>query len=268
MSSSTKACPDCDKSVDTTHYARHVKSHNVKFKCKQCPSLQFNRRDNLARHMKLHGPQFDDEDEPSTSAPYKTQQSHSEDTPFTVDKSTLKRNLIIFKVDAPITNKIESAEFQHPFACKVMGPRGSGKTSFTVSYIQKVACFQVPKIFIVTASPNQPLYTTLRENNQVFFINLTELETVVEKETNVLIVLDDMMQETRYNATLEKLFTRGRHAMISIMSLEQDPFYSSHIERRNADYFVLTRMRDTSCLAELYKKFCRDIQQWRFIELY
>ena len=27
-------------------------------------------------------------------------------------------------------------------------------------------------------------------------------------------------------------------------------------------------MRDTSCLNELYKKFCRDIQQWRFIELY
>jgi len=102
----------------------------------------------------------------------------------------------------------------------------------------------------------------------VFFKNLAELESVVEEETNVLIVLDDMMKETRYNATLEKLFTRGRHPMISIMSLEQDPFYSSHIERRNADYFVLTRMRDTSCLTELYKKFCRDIQQWRFIELY
>ena len=27
-------------------------------------------------------------------------------------------------------------------------------------------------------------------------------------------------------------------------------------------------MRDTSCLNELYKKFCHDIQQWRFIELY
>src|SRR5271156_4189591 len=77
-----------------------------------------------------------------------------------------------------------------------------------------------------------------------------------------------MMKEARYNGTLEILFTKGRHERISIMSLEQDPFYSSHIERRNADYFVLTRKRDTSCMSEIYKKFCRDIQQWRFIDIY
>jgi len=52
------------------------------------------------------------------------------------------------------------------------------------------------------------------------------------------------------------------------MSLEQDLFYSNHVERRNVDYFILTRMRDTSCLQEFYKRYCRDIQQWRFIELY
>src|SRR5271156_3645194 len=125
MSSSTKACPDCDKSVDTTHYARHVKSHNVKFKCKQCPSLQFNRRDSLVRHMKHHGPQLEsNDDEPSTTTQCNIPRPRPSDTPFIIDESALKRNLMTFKVDAPPSNKTGSAEFIHPFACRVMGPRG------------------------------------------------------------------------------------------------------------------------------------------------
>ena len=76
------------------------------------------------------------------------------------------------------------------------------------------------------------------------------------------------MKETRFSHMLETLYTRGRHQHISIISLEQDMFYSSNIERRNADYFILTRIRDVSCLQEFYKRYCRDVQQWRFIELY
>jgi hypothetical protein len=52
------------------------------------------------------------------------------------------------------------------------------------------------------------------------------------------------------------------------MSLEQDMFYSSHIERRNADYFVLMRIRDVSSMQEFYKRYCSDIRQARFIDLY
>ena len=190
--------------------------------------------------MKIHEPQVTYDNQYANSLPLDVQpvrmpapQPQPSDVhPFTADEKRLKRNLMTFKVDAPpITNKSKSAEFMHPFSCKVMGPRGSGKTSFTVSYIQKVACFRFSKIFIVTASPNQPLYKSLKENKQIFFVNLKELERIVEDETDVLVVLDDMMKEARYNGTLEVLFTKGRHEMISIMSLEQDPFYSSHIER-------------------------------------
>ena len=64
------------------------------------------------------------------------------------------------------------------------------------------------------------------------------------------------MQEAHYNPVVQSLFTRGRHQLVSVMSLEQDMAYSNYVEGRNADYFVLTRMRDTSCLNEFYKKFC------------
>ena len=130
---------------------------------------------------------------PSRTLPY----------PFTINEKQIKYNLLNFKVDAPIAIEIQSAEFMHPFSCKVLGPRGSGKTSFTVSYIQKVACFRFPKIFIVTASPNQPLYEPLKENPQNFFITLEELGSIVENEIDVLIVLDDMMKEACHNGALE-----------------------------------------------------------------
>jgi len=277
---SRKNCPECEASVDRTHYARHLKSHKVQFQCKYCPSASFKRRDSYIRHLKVH-PISDSDDvedhapivqtakRTMTSQPSSNHPVNILAQPFTANEKQLNRNLLNFKVNTPaFNNKVQSGEFIHPFSCKVLGPRGSGKTSFTVSYIEKVACFRFPKIFIVTTSPNQLLYKSLKENERIFFVSLDEFESIVESESDVLIVLDDVMKEARCNGTLEALFTKGRHEMISVMSLEQDPFYSSHIERRNADYFVLTRMRDTSCLHELYKKFCRDIQQWRFIELY
>src|SRR5271156_104836 len=204
----------------------------------------------------------------SVSIPFEAPDLSAEGS-FVTDEKLLKSNLQTFTVEAiNVKNNIKTAEFQHPFSCKVMGPRGSGKTLFTVSYINKIACLRFPRIYIATSSPEQLLYDTLKDNCQIFFVTLEELPTVVKREKDVLIVLDDLMKEGRNSECLQALYTKGRHERISIMSLEQDPFYSSHIERRNADYFVLTRMRDTSCLTELYKRFCRDMQQWRFIELY
>jgi Poxvirus A32 protein/C2H2 type zinc-finger (2 copies) len=189
--------------------------------------------------------------------------------PFVIKYEQLRENAVNFTVEIPEFPKNEDATyFIHPFSCKIIGPRGSGKTSFTVSYIQKIASLMFSKIFILTASQEQPLYDLLKNSEQIIFITLDELDAVAKSQRDVLLVLDDMMQEVRYNHTLEAVFTRGRHKRISVMSLEQDLFYSSHIERRNADYFVLMRMRDTSSHREFYKKFCTDVQHWRFIDVY
>src|SRR5271163_287293 len=104
----------------------------------------------------------------------------------------------------------------------------------------------------------------IKKNSQVFFIGLDELDSVIKINRDILIVLDDVMKETRFSHTLEALYTRGRHQHISIISLEQDMFYSNHIERRNADYFIFTRIRDSLCLQEFYKRYCHNEQQWRF----
>ena len=87
-------------------------------------------------------------------------------------------NFQVTPPNIPLNNK--TPNFIHPFTCKIMGPRGSGKTSFTVSYIQKIASLTFAKIYVVTASPDQSLYIALKENSQVFFIALEELDAVVK----------------------------------------------------------------------------------------
>ena len=231
--------------------------------CQYC-SVTFTRKDNYKRHLKVHGDKCNaDSDILHDILP---SENHVE---FEVDNVMLNERLVNFKVVSPdISSNNQSPNFIHPFTCKVMGPRGSGKTSFTVAYLQQIASVSFKKIFIVTTSPDQLLYIPLKENRQVFFIDVNELEHVVKSHRDILVVLDDVMKEARFSATLEKLYTRGRHQHISVISIEQDLFYSNHIERRNADYFVLTRIRDTACLQEFYRRYCRDIEQWRFIELY
>ena len=70
---------------------------------------------------------------------------------------------------------------------------------------------------------------------------------------------DDIMQEASYDSNLEKLYVRGGHLDISVMSLEQDPFYCNYVERRNADYYVLMKTRDALCLDTFYQRFCGDL---------
>ena len=263
-----RICQICAADVDVTHYARHIKSHKAKFQCKLCPSLTFNRRDNYMRHLKVHGSSSISNNE-ATPQPIIKRDIPISTTRLIIDEEQLNEHLANFSVDIPnFANQKETSNLIHPFSCKIVGPRGSAKTCFTISYIQKIACYTFDKIFIVSASLDQPLYGALKNNNQIYFVTLEELEVVVESHKDSLIILDDVMQEARYNNTLETIFTNGRHLRISVMSLEQDLFYSNPTERRNVDYYILMKMRDTSSLIQFYKRFCSDIQQWRFIDIY
>ena len=188
MNSSKRICNTCGQSINRINLARHIATHEtVIIQCQFCP-LTFTRKDNYKRHIKLHGMERDAPAEVSNT-------EHS--TEFEIDEEKVKTNLVNFQVHPPnIPPNSSTADFIHPFSCKVMGPRGSGKTSFTVSYIQQIACLTFSKIFIITASPDQPLYVPLRENNQVYFILLDELETVLKSNRGILVILDDMMKET------------------------------------------------------------------------
>jgi uncharacterized pyridoxamine 5'-phosphate oxidase family protein len=258
-----KTCSVCNKQIKPKNFHRHLQSHRSDFACDVCDYV-CSRKDNLSRHQK----RFHSE----SSSTYKARLETPDSQPLhpLLSPDEIRSKLVSFTVTVPATcTNTDNPDFIHPFSCKVLGPRGSGKTSFVLSYISQVALFTFHKIVIVSnTSATQDCYNQLRTNDRVLFLTAEELSTFLELASDALIVLDDIMQETRNSVVLQNLYTKGRHKRISVISLEQDLFYSNPIERRNVDYFVLMSIRDTAPLQDFYKRFCRDLQQWRFIDLY
>src|SRR5277367_2464393 len=150
MNSIKKLCNSCGKSIATGNIARHQASHQAWLQCEHCPA-SFNRKDSYKRHPNLHATLYADSS---------VERNVASNTEFTVADKKVIDSLVNFQVmppNVPLNNK--TPDFIHPFTCKVMGPRGSGKTSFTVSYILQIAYLTFAKIFIITMSPDQPLYT-------------------------------------------------------------------------------------------------------------
>ena len=101
----------------------------------------------------------------------------------------------------------------HPFTCMVVGPTKAGKTVFVKQLIEnkdRLINQDIDKV-LWYYTESQPLYESLK--NQVEFIEGSPDMNELKKKTGVnkLIILDDLMHETKGNAGLIKLFTRGCH---------------------------------------------------------
>ena len=93
------------------------------------------------------------------------------------------------------------------------------------------------------------------------------LQTVFE-QCDVLIIVDDLMQELHCSKDMEKIYSKGRHRRISLISLEQDLTHSSVIERRNVDYIVLFQIRDFGSLDNFYRTYFADLKPSEFRAYY
>src|SRR5271156_6614718 len=114
--SSKKTCPTCKQSICHASYSRHRKSHTIYLCCDRCPLLQFNRRDNYMRHMRLHGspvPTICSSHESDIIHAPQSQLHHlkAPNQLFTTNEMQIKSNLATFTVDAPIISNVETAEF-------------------------------------------------------------------------------------------------------------------------------------------------------------
>src|SRR5215469_3165304 len=150
----------------------------------------------------------------------------------------------------------EDLKFKHPFTCIIGGPTGSGKSSFTLRFLQNFASMCTERNFsggIVwcysekSAVPTREL-TALKKNVQFH-------EGVPEKLGNdqgkpSLIVLDDLLNEL-YSKGVCELFTKGsHHRNISVILITQNIFQQGQFCRTislNAKYAVaLKNVRDKS----------------------
>ena len=131
----------------------------------------------------------------------------------------------------------------HPFTCMVVGPTKAGKTMFVKRLIEnkdRMIDKEIDQILWFYRE-NQPLYTSLK--NKVEFIEgLPDLQKLkIENSSNKLIILDDLMHETKGNSVLLKLFTRGcHHWNISVVQIVQNLFFEGlRTSRINSDYLIL-----------------------------
>ena len=133
QSNKKKVCTICRKQITASAFARHLASHKALFHCQNC-SFQCNRKDNYRRHVKMHQSEIITAENNLAGDDIK----NSEEVEHVVDANN--KRLLRFTVDSLTdAQKQISLDFKKPFTCKVLSPRGGGKTTFVVSYIQQVA---------------------------------------------------------------------------------------------------------------------------------
>lgn len=158
--------------------------------------------------------------------------------------------------------KEDDVKLKHPFSMLVAGPRRSGKTEFTKNLIldsEKIIDVKIDKYLWIFASGQQQLVDKL--SHKVEFIkNLPEhdLEEELRGMGNVLVVIDDLMEESSKRDDVKSLFTRGRHINVSVVFLTQNLFHRGKNNRDmslNSDYMVLFKNpRDTSIVSNLSRQ--------------
>ena len=140
---------------------------------------------------------------------------------------------------------------KHPFRMIIGGPSESGKTSFVKRFLQHLSDMvnPVPTKILYFYSMTQPAYEEMSAfHHDISFIQglpSSDIETLLDKRYQNLIILDDMMTEIADNPTIGNLFLRGSHHLnLSVIFLMQNIFPKGKQCRNislNASYMVLFR---------------------------
>ena len=162
------------------------------------------------------------------------------------------------------------------------GPTGCGKTTWIVELLKshEELCTHMPKKLIWIYGVEQPdLFNTIKEiwaPRQCEFVEgfPEDLLSLLEKtnDRGSLCIFDDVINEDSSNATISKLFTRGRsHLGCSLVLMLQNIFPKGSQSRTisiNAQYQVLFRnLRDSLQISILARQLC-PLNSKSFLEIY
>ena len=169
-----------------------------------------------------------------------------------------------------------------PYSLLLCGPTGCGKTTWIVELLKshEELCTHMPKKLIWIYGVEQPdLFKTIKEiwaPRQCEFVEgfPEDLMSRLEKtnDRGSLCIFDDVMNEVSSNATISKLFTRGRsHLGCSLVLMLQNIFPKGSQSRTisiNAQYQVLFRNpRDSLQISILARQLC-PLNSKDFLEIY
>lgn len=140
------------------------------------------------------------------------------------------------------------------FRMIITGETGSGKTNVCAQIVRKIGVFT--KILLFAKDLEEPIYKylvdtiheiekqtgleVLKSSNDID--DLPEVHKLNKKE-NTLVIIDDMVNEkSKQLAKVTGYFTKGRHFGASTIFLTQTYFGTPGDMRKNAGYFVFTKL--------------------------
>ena len=156
--------------------------------------------------------------------------------------------------------------------CRVLcsGISGCGKTTFIYSLLKKkknMFSTDFKKIFYFY-SEYQELFSKMKnEIENIFFVkNIPEkppINTFKKNNEHILIIFDDLMNESMSNTVILDLFTKGsHHNLISCILMSQNLFYQGKYFRTislNAEYIIVWKNpRDMSQISNLSRQIFPD----------
>jgi hypothetical protein len=165
----------------------------------------------------------------------------------------------------------------------LVAKRGSGK-SVLLKYLVDLQKREFAKIYVIcpTESVNS-FYSSMVEKNCIFdewneewaeqlIKTMTKENAGTSKadKKNVLLILDDVMSDTNFHQSpaLKKLYMRGRHINIGVITTQQYLHNLPPVCRNNSDWVISGQMNRQSVqlLAEEY--LSGDLEKPEFIKMY
>lgn len=180
-------------------------------------------------------------------------------------------------------------KLKHPSSLLISGPSGSGKSTFVCKLLSNLHDNYDTKITQVhwcyTEENAKPSFNSDRVKI-IYHIGIPESFSNINNDP-ILIILDDLMNESGNDARVSELFTRGsHHRNISVILITQNIFHKGAHTRDislNAKYLVLFKNpRDPSqfqhlarqiypnnsrCLSNVYKEVTEKPHSYLFIDL-
>lgn len=184
-------------------------------------------------------------------------------------------------------------KLEHPFSLLLSGPSGSGKSWFTCELLSNLhdnIDTEINKVYWCYAEANaKPSFNCHSISDKIDDTYHMGIPESFENEQNVpiLVILDDLMNETGREVQVSELFTRGsHHRNISVILITQNIFHRGAHTRDislNAKYIVLFKNprdqaqfqhlarqiypNNSSTLTRVYKDATEKPHTYLFIDL-
>ena len=175
------------------------------------------------------------------------------------------------KVDRSYPNE-HLLQMPLPFRALFCSPSGTGKTSLLRNFIDLIGVWD--KIILFAKDLDEPLYKDLiqkcravekKYKTQILLAitegkDLPNLDKDINRKQNTLLICDDLItEEPKSLKLLDPWWVRGRKMGVTCFFLTQGYFDVPKKIRKNSNYVILKKMKNSKDLARITREFAMDV---------